>query len=129
MILQPLIDLCERDGDMSPYGYESHKYHFAIVLDGDGNVVGLDDLTIDKEPIKIDVPYWPPNRTSGIIPSFLTDPATYLLALNGPKRWDAWQAYNLEMLAGASDPRLIAVRTWIENWTPEAAGFALPRNS
>ncbi|WP_296704407.1 type I-C CRISPR-associated protein Cas8c/Csd1 [Thiocapsa sp. UBA6158] len=127
MILQSLLRLAERDPDVTPEGYERRSYHWAVVLDLSGNVVRLEDLRVDGDPIRLVTPSWPANRTSGIIPSWLTDPMPYVLGYGddkGATKVGRWAAYNGELLANATDPRLIALRIWLASWSAEA-GVAL----
>jgi CRISPR-associated protein Csd1 len=123
MILQSLVSLYERDGKMAPFGFEAHPYVWAVVLDETGRVVALEDERVDGKAVPLMVPVWASNRTSKPIPSFLTDPAQYVLGLDD-ERTGLWIEHNLALLAGAIDPRLIAVRTWLQGWTVEA-GAAL----
>jgi CRISPR-associated protein Csd1 len=123
MILQSLVALYQRDGKMAPFGFEDHPYCWAIVLDEAGRVVALEDERIDGKALPLMVPAWASNRTSSIIPSFLTDPAQYVLGLDGD-RTKRWIEHNLTLLKGATDPRLVTARTWLEEWTIEA-GIAL----
>ena len=127
MILQSLVSLYERDGKMAPFGFEDHPYYWAVVLDEAGRVAALEDERIDGKPVPLMVPAWASNRTSKIIPSFLTDPAQYVLGLD-EDRTRRWIKHNLTLLASATDPRLVAVRTWLEGWTVEAGTAVATRH-
>jgi CRISPR-associated protein Csd1 len=123
MILQSLVTLYERDGKMAPFGFEYHPYYWAVVLDEKGRVTALEDERVDGTALPLLVPVWASNRTSNALPSFLTDPAQYVLGLD-KHRTTKWIEHNLALLATAGDPRLVAVRRWLEGWTAEA-GVAL----
>ena len=138
MILQSLVNLYERDSKMAPFGFESHPYLWAVVLDDVGRLVTLEDVRVDGKAVPLMVPAWASNRTSSIIPSFLTDPAQYLLGVTKEKdeetdeeeedegseaskdRTTQWIEHNAKLLGAATDPRLVAVRRWLESWTTRA---------
>jgi CRISPR-associated protein (Cas_Csd1) len=75
-----------------------------------GRFVALEDERVDGKPVPLMVPAWPSNRTSAILPSFLTDPPHYVLGLD-EERTSRWIKHNLARLEDATDPYLIAVRT------------------
>ena len=127
MILQSLVSLYERDGKMAPFGFEVHPIVWAIVLDKEGRLSSLDDERIDGKAVPLMVPAWASNRTSSIIPSFLTDPAQYVLGLDND-RTTQWIEHNLALLSTATDPRLIAVRRWLSGWTAEAGAALAERH-
>jgi CRISPR-associated protein Csd1 len=125
MILQSLVTLYERDGKMAPFGFEGHPYYWAVVLDEEGRVAALEDLRVDGRAVQLTVPAWASNRTSSIIPSFLTDPAKYVLGFD-EHRTKQWIKHNVNLVARARDPRLVAVRRWLDGWSVDA-GAALAR--
>jgi CRISPR-associated protein Csd1 len=112
---------------MAPFGFEAHPYRWAIVLDEAGRVAALEDERIEGKGVPLMVPAWAGNRTSKIIPSFLTDPAQYVLGLD-EDRTKAWIEHNLTLLTQATDARLVAIRKWLKRWTVEAGAALAERH-
>lgn len=90
MILQVLTDYYEvmaARGLAAPEGWCRAKVNFALVLEEDGTLSGLMNLKEQQadgteRPRVLTVPEQE-KRTSGIVPHFLCDTASYLLGIDG----------------------------------------------
>ncbi|SDB61296.1 CRISPR-associated protein, Csd1 family [Desulfonatronum thiosulfatophilum] len=135
MILQALHSYYERmitdpDSGMPPYGTSIENISFALVLDKEGKLRGVEDLreTDDKKrfPRKMAVPA-AVTRTSGVKANFLWDKAAYVLGAdkneiktNAP-RFAAFKELLHEIGADVADPGFAAVRGFMESWEPDEA--------
>lgn len=132
MILEALAHqyqrLIERDEPgLSPYGYSPEKISYAIVLSADGDPVDVQSLldTSGKKPLpqSMSVPQ-PKKRASDITPSFLWDKTSYVLGVSASskrseKEHEAFKAFHAQVLAGDTDPGLMALLKFLSKWTPE----------
>ncbi len=116
-------------------GYSREKIGFAIVLSDDGEPIEKLDL---REPAGkrmvprlLEVPV-AVKRTAGILPNLLWDKTSYALgrtageARRTTEEHAAFKAANLAMLDGANDKGLVALRRFLEAWSParfDAAPF------
>lgn len=131
MILQELYNYYERklsedDSDVPPYGTSMEGISFALVLDNEGSLCGIDDLR-DQDgkkllPKKIAVPA-AVIRTSGIKANYLWDKAAYVLGAdgNGPSdsnllRFKAFQDLFQNVSAGVNDAGILAVKRFLASW-------------
>jgi len=132
MILQALTRyyrrLLARDGSgIAPYGFSPEKISYAIMLDKEDGSFVVDDIqdTSGKKPLPqlLTVPQ-PAKRTAGIKPNFLWDKTGYLLGVSAvSKRAEqehaAFREMHLAALADAEDAGLLALKRFLEQWTPE----------
>ena len=127
-ILASLARAYERLPDAPPYGYSSEKIGFAISLNEDGTVAHVIDLREEEgrrmTPRRMQVPQ-PTKRTVAIAPNFLWDKTSYVLGVTageGKRAVEEHAAFvdrHLKMLSKTSDPGLIAVRRFLEQWSPD----------
>lgn len=131
-LLAALVRAYDRLPDAPPLGYSSEKIGFCIVLDTDGivtEVIDLRDSDKKRSPRVMLVPQ-AKKRTVGIDPNFLWDKSAYVLGVTAgtgkrtSEEHAAFRARHLEWLADAEDEGLVALRRFLESWTPEA--FAPP---
>lgn len=127
-ILQALDSYYHRlDGVAGP-GWSPEKFGWCIVLDKDGTPVAVDNLhdASGKKP-RLETHIVPAavKRTVGIAPNFLWDKSAYVLGRTAgegkrtAQEHAAFVAMHLDRLAGQSDEGLVALRLFLENWTPE----------
>lgn len=138
-VLQALDGYYERmaaRNEVVPPGFSAEKISYAIELSERGEVVGVRDLRVTSGkktvPATIAVPAGT-KRTVAIVPNRLWDKTAYTLgrtAGEGRRTADehaVFRATHLQLLAGTEDPGLLALRRFIESWTPDrfdAAPFA-----
>ncbi|SMP63715.1 CRISPR-associated protein, Csd1 family [Desulfonatronum zhilinae] len=135
MILQALHGYYERmiadpDSGMPPYGTSIENISFALILDTEGNLRGVEDLreTDGKKrfPRKMAVPA-AVTRTSGVKANFLWDKAAYVLGADKNEtktkvpRFAAFKELLHEIGADVSDPGFVAIRGFMESWEPDEA--------
>jgi CRISPR-associated protein Csd1 len=133
MILQALNDYYQRlllkddgaEGVALP-GYSPEKISYEILLAPDGGVVQVNDIRDRSgkkpQPRALSAPK-PEKRTVGIKSNFLWDKTSYVLGVSAVskrsgKEHEAFRALHLEQLADSADVGLLALRTFIERWTP-----------
>ena len=130
-ILQSLAGYYDRmaaRGEAEPPGFSRERIGFAVVIDEDGVVVAVDDLrdASGKKPVAMlrDVPA-SQKRTVAVVPNFLWDKTAYSLgatAGEGKRTAQEHAAFcdlHLGLLADASDVGLLALRRFLEGWTPD----------
>lgn len=127
-ILASLVRAYERLPDAPPFGFSAEKIGFLISLNEDGGVAHVMDLRLGEGRKKI-VPLMlvpqPPKRTSGIAPNFLWDKTAYVLGVTageGKRTADEHSAFvklHITTLSGTSDPGLLALRRFLESWSPD----------
>ena len=133
-ILQALdryYDRMEARGEAEAPGYSRAKISFAIVLSAAGRPIDRIDLREvagrKVQPRLMEVPAAAVQRTVAIAPNLFWDKTAYVLgrtAGDGRRtaaEHAAFRAAHLELLAGADDDGLVALRRFLEAWTP--AGF------
>ncbi|WP_028578573.1 type I-C CRISPR-associated protein Cas8c/Csd1 [Desulfomicrobium escambiense] len=135
MILQALHGYYERmsedpDSGMPPYGTSLENISFALVLDGDGNLRGIEDLREQDgrklRPRKMAVPA-AVTRTSGVKANFCWDKAAYALGndKNGAKdnaeRFAAFKELLCSICEDLDDAGLLAIKRFLDSWDPEQA--------
>lgn len=131
MILQALNRYYDRlierqEPGLSPLGYSPEKISYAIHLARDGSVVQVQDIrdTSGKKPLArmLNVPQ-PEKRTVGIKPNMLWDKTSYVLGCSATskradKEHEAFKVQHLEALTGETDEGLVALRNFLQTWTP-----------
>lgn len=144
MILQALNEYYRRirsdpDEHIPSFGYAQQRVGWALHLKPDGRLAhDPQDL---REPDAagrvhhrvLELPTLPQKRASGILPQFLWDNTGYVLgrdAKDKPERaeaqFEAFRAFNVELLKGAQDAALNAVLAFLESWSPrQADGLSL----
>lgn len=127
-MLAALVRAYDRLPDAPPFGYSLEKIGCCVVLNPDGSVadvVDLRDTDKKRSPKMVLVPQ-AKKRTVGIDPNALWDKTAYVLGVTageGKRTADehaAFKAQHLKWLAESADEGLIALRRFLENWTPEA---------
>ena len=135
MILQALHGYYERmsedpDSGMPPYGTSMENISFALVLDGDGNLRGIEDLREQEGrkllPRKMAVPA-AVTRTSGVRANFCWDKAGYTLgndkngAEDNAERFAAFKGLLYSICEDFDDAGFLAIRKFLDSWDPEQA--------
>ncbi len=131
-ILQSLVKAYDRladRGEVSPFGYSAEKIGFIILLNDDGTPYGEPVDMREGEGKKRAAPLrnvpQPAKRTSGIAPNFLWDKTAYVLGITAGegKRTGAehlaFVERHSELLTNTDDVGLIALRKFLELWTPD----------
>ncbi|MEO8927618.1 MAG: type I-C CRISPR-associated protein Cas8c/Csd1 [Caulobacteraceae bacterium] len=127
--------MAARDEAEAP-GYSREKISFAIVLSRAGEPIDKIDVREQSgaklRPRQMEVPA-AVKRTAGISPNLLWDKSAYVLgrtASEGRRTADehaAFKTANLAILADTKDEGLVALRRFLEAWTPgrfDSAPFA-----
>ena len=137
MILQALHGYYERmsaepDSGMPPYGTSVENISFALVLDADGKLRGIEDLREQEgkklRPRKMAVPA-AEKKASAIKPNFLWDTTKYVLGKDHDKkqkRTDQCHAAFIALIktyCSGADPGLAAVLKFIENEDKDISNF------
>jgi CRISPR-associated protein Csd1 len=114
-------------GEAEPPGYSREKISYAILLTPDGAVAAVNDIrdATGKKPapIMMNVPAGA-KRTVGIAPNKLWDKTAYVLGVTAgegkrtAQEHDAFKADHAALLANTKDAGLLALRRFLENWTP-----------
>lgn len=148
--LARLYDRLEKTGDAPPHGYSMENIGGEVVLDAKGHVLAIRDLRVPDEkgklrPRKMAVPE-AVKRTAGIKPNLFWDKSAYVLGVTllkdakgkpvldedgqptfGQEKRTAQehaafvQAHS-DLLAEVNDPRLQALRGFIQTWQPDWFG-------
>ena len=129
-ILQALNSYYDRmaaRGEAEPPGYSREKISYAILLTPDGAVAAVNDVrdaTAKKPaPIMMNVPA-AKKRASGIAPNSLWDKTAYVLGVTAgegkrtAQEHEAFKTTHAVLLADTQDAGLLALRCFLENWTP-----------
>ncbi len=148
--LAHLYDRLEKTGDAPPHGYSLENIGGEVVLDSEGNVLAIRDLRVPDEkgkprPRKMAVPEVV-KRTAGIKSNLFWDKTVYVLGVtllkdakgkpvpdeNGHLTFGqekrtlqehaAFVQTHEDLLAGANDPGLQALLSFIQTWQPEMFG-------
>ena len=143
MIITALNDyyeqLAKKDAVL-PQGFSKEKISYAIVLSRDGEVVDVHDIrdTSGKKPQPRYLPVpQPPKRTAGIKACLFWDKTSYVLGVTAkqddraqqrlPKEHAAFKEKMLAALAETGDVGLVALRNFLQSWSPE--GFSDLQNA
>lgn len=115
-------------GEAEAPGYSREKIGFALVLDANGTVIDKEDLREQSGrklvPRLLEVPA-AIKRTAGIAPNLLWDKSAYVLGRTAgegrrtAEEHAAFRQRHLQLLADNDDPGLMALRRFLESWTPE----------
>ncbi|MFL8062080.1 type I-C CRISPR-associated protein Cas8c/Csd1 [Xanthomonas vasicola] len=132
MILSALADYYHRllddptSGIAAP-GYSQEKIGYAIVLDGGGRVVAVEDEH-DYEgkkriPKSVSVPASFKRPGIGTNPFFLWDKTSYALGVSASSKRSAqehaaFKTLHQQALGGSEDPGLRALLTFLDTWSP-----------
>lgn len=129
-ILQALNGYYERmaaRGEAEPPGYSREKISYVILLTPDGAVAAVNDIrdTTGKKPapIMMNVPAGV-KRTAGIASNKLWDKTAYVLGVTAgegkrtAQEHEAFKATHAALLAHTDDAGLLALRRFLEGWTP-----------
>ncbi|MCC4620603.1 type I-C CRISPR-associated protein Cas8c/Csd1 [Xanthomonas cassavae CFBP 4642] len=131
MILSALADYYQRllddpaSGIAAP-GYSQEKIGYAIVLDGDGRVVAVEDehdYDSKKRMAKaLSVPQ-PEKRTVAVKSNFLWDKTSYALGVSASSKRSAqehaaFKTLHQQALGSSEDPGLRALLTFLDTWSP-----------
>lgn len=129
-ILQALNSYYDRmaaRGEAEPAGYSREKISYAILLTPDGAVAAVNDIrdTTGKKPapIMMNVPAGM-KRTVGIASNKLWDKTAYVLGVTAgegkrtAQEHEAFKATHAALLADTQDAGLLALRRFLESWTP-----------
>lgn len=122
-------DRLEKTGEVPPFGFSTEKIGFLIPLREDGTPAGAPiDLREGegkkRQPRMMRVPQ-PVKRTSGVATNTFWDKTSYVLGVTGAsgktaaKEHACFRDHHLALLAGADDPGLLALRRFVETWSPE----------
>jgi CRISPR-associated protein Csd1 len=130
-VLQALDRYYERmsaRGEAEAPGFSREKISFAVVLSPDGEPIDKQDLreTVGKRivPRLLEVPA-AVNRRSNIKANLFWDKTEYSLGCTVEpdnktgERYVAFKVLHLKLLAGTSDTGLLALKRFLEGWTPE----------
>lgn len=130
-ILASLAKAYERIKDAPPFGYSAEKIGFVIGLNEDGSVATVVPRGEAKGRAK-DIPPLlvpqPAKKSVNISPNFLWGNTSYVLGITSkedkkPKRLAdehaAFVKYHLDALKQTEDIGLVALRHFLEHWTPE----------
>ncbi len=114
-------------GEAEPTGFSREKIGFAIILSLDGAPIDTLDLRVQSGKKLVSRPEEvpaPAKRTVGILPNLLWDKTAYVLGRTAgagkrsAEEHAAFKALHLTFLAGTQDAGLLALRRFLENWTP-----------
>ncbi|KPF91892.1 hypothetical protein IP81_07445 [Novosphingobium sp. AAP83] len=131
-ILQALNSYYDRmagRGEAEPPGYSREKISYAILLTPEGAVADVQDVRVPNEkgkfvPSLMNVPA-AKKRASGIAPNKLWDKTAYVLGVTAgedkrtAREHEAFKTAHEVLLANAEDAGLLALRRFLEGWTPE----------
>lgn len=108
-------------------GWSYEPIGVVLELDEDGTLLGV-EFRLDSrgKPRPARVPKWFSRQGTGSTPNFLWDNAAYVLGLGGTKNpgktardHAAFKALHLKELADETDPGLLALRRFLERWSPD----------
>ena len=129
-ILQALNSYYDRmaaAGKAEPPGYSREKISYCILLTPEGVVMAVNDIrdTTGKKPapMMMNVPA-AKKRASGIAPNRLWDKTAYVLGVTAgegkrtAQEHEAFKTTHAALLADTDDEGLLALRRFLENWTP-----------
>lgn len=132
-ILAALARAYDRLPDVPRSGYSTEKIGFVVSLNADGTVANVSDLREGdgrkRQPRMMQVPQGM-KRTVAVVPNVLWDKTSYALGVTaGEGRRTAeehakFKERHLQLLEQTSDAGLLALRRFLESWSPEQ--FAPP---
>ena len=136
MILQALVDYYEElasQGKIARPGWAKAKVSWALEIDEGGQLLDVLPLRSPSQdgkkmlPREMELPA-PVKRSSGVLPNFLWDNASYILGQDNkgkPKRtaecFDAARKLHIKLLAAADSAPAHAIAAFFTNWNPQEA--------
>ena len=136
MILQALVEYYEAlasRGDIPRPGWAKAKISWALEIDEKGQLLDVLPLRSPSpdgkkmQPREMELPA-PVKRSSGVLPNFLWDNASYMLGRDNkgkPKRtaecFDAAKQLHIKLLTTAESAPARAVIAYFTNWNPQIA--------
>lgn len=127
-ILSSLMAAYERLPDAPPFGYSTEKVGVVVGLNEDGTVATvtpwLEGEGRKRKPRPMLVPQ-AVKRTAGIAPNFLWDKTAYVLGVTlgeGKRTAEEHRAFverHLAEIGDSEDAGLLALKRFLETWTPE----------
>ncbi len=136
MILQALVDYYEElasQGKIARPGWAKAKVSWALEIDEEGQLLDVLPLRTPSQdgkkmlPREMELPA-PVKRSSGVLPNFLWDNASYILGQDNkgkPKRtaecFDAARKLHIMLLAVADSDTARAIAAFFTNWNPQEA--------
>lgn len=136
MILQALVDYYEElasQGKIARPGWAKAKVSWALEIDEEGQLLDVLPLRSPSQdgkkmlPREMELPA-PVKRSSGVLPNFLWDNASYILGQDSkgkPKRtaecFDAARKLHIKLLAAADSDTARAIAAFFTNWNPQEA--------
>lgn len=127
-ILQALVKAHGRLKDAPPIGYSGEKIGFVIVLDAEGQPQGKPvDIRAGEGRKRVGRTMVVPasaKRTSAVLPNLLWDKTAYALGVTAADgrgleaKHAAFVAHHRDLLAGTTDPGLLALLRFVETWQP-----------
>ena len=136
MILQALVDYYEELASQEKIarpGWARAKVSWALEVDGEGRLLDVLPLRSSSRdgkkmlPREMELPA-PVKRSSGILPNFLWDNASYILGQDNkgkPKRtaecFDAARELHVRLLTTADSAAARAIVAFFTNWNPQEA--------
>ena len=136
MILQALVDYYEElasQGKIARPGWAKAKVSWALEIDEEGQLLDVLPLRSPSQdgkkilPREMELPA-PVKRSSGVLPNFLWDNASYILGQDNkgkPKRtaecFDAARKLHIMLLAAADSDTARAIAAFFTNWNPQKA--------
>ena len=136
MILQALVDYYEElasQGKIARPGWAKAKVSWALEIDEKGQLLDVLPLRSPSQdgkkmlPREMELPA-PVKRSSGVLPNFLWDNASYILGQDNkgkPKRtaecFDAARKLHIKLLAAADSDTARAIAAFFTNWNPQEA--------
>ena len=129
MIIAALNNYYKRLAKEDKEGFSKQKISYAIILSKDGEAVDVHDIrdTSGKKPRPklMSVPQPPDDRNGGDSACFFWDNASYALGISkkqqdkAHKQHATFKKTTLEMIEGSNDKGLVALRNFLQNWSPE----------
>ncbi|MBB5753548.1 type I-C CRISPR-associated protein Cas8c/Csd1 [Prosthecomicrobium pneumaticum] len=122
-------------GDVTPPGWSVEPVGVVIVLGLDGSIVDVFERLDEKgkRGLPMRVPKWFSRQGQGSTPFLFWDNTAYALGVStkdpGKTQRDheAFKALHRRVLTGRTDPALVALNRFLEQWTPDQ--FVAPRFS
>lgn len=91
MILKALYDYYQRNQvNLAPQNMSYEEFHYAIIIDKDGNFIRIDELCNEDGSGKEILTLRPEERTSSPVPHYLGDNGSYVLGLKNVKIKDGF---------------------------------------
>ena len=109
------------------FGYSRENISFVIILSPKGEAVAMEDYRIQAKSKLIPNPLNVPAtvvRTRGIKPNFLWDNTAYVFAVTdkedgkAAERHQSFKDVHFDFLKDTQETGLIALKTFLENWSP-----------